>query len=76
MGVESSTCFLLDLLLKFGAEHGEKLVALRISQRHDFAIKHVGWYGNDVWGNMLAWLVEIDHSNPQTSDRTGTLCHE
>ena len=63
MGVASSTCFLLDLLLKLGAEHEEKLLELRISERHDFAIKHVGWYGNNVRGNTLTWLVKIDNRN-------------
>ena len=76
MGVESSTCFLLDLLLKFSTKQGEKLLALRISERHDLAIKHVCWYGNDEWGDTLSWPVEIDHSNLQTNDGTSTLSYE
>src|SRR5690242_12385832 len=71
-----STCFLLDLLLKFGAEHGEKRIALRISERHHLAVKQVCWDGNDARWNTLTRLVEIDNSNLQTSDGTGTLCEE
>src|SRR6516162_1178599 len=62
-GVASSMYFLFALLHQFSAEHGEKLLSLGIPKRNDLAIEHVGWHSNNARGNMLAWLVEVDHSN-------------
>src|SRR6266516_7430494 len=76
MDVEYSSCFLLDLPLKLSAEHGEKLITLRISERHYLVIKQVRWYGNDTRRNTLTWLVEIDDRYLQTSNGTSTLCEE
>src|SRR5262245_58164955 len=76
MDVECSTCLLLDLLLKFAAEHGEKRIALRISERHYLAVKQVCWYGDDARWNTLTRLVEIDDRYLQTSYGTSTLCEE